>query len=65
MNDNKVIEVKLDSKNLDFIDIPIWHAHNIINTSKENEELLMLFWISEHYNPETHDTYLMDVRNEN
>lgn len=65
VNNNKVIEVKLDSKNLDFIDIPIWHAHNIINTSKENEELLMLFWISEHYNPETHDTYLMDVRNEN
>ena len=65
VNDSKVIEVKLDSKNLDFIDIPIWYTHNIINTSKKNEELFMLFWISEHYDPNSHDTYFMNVRNEN
>lgn len=65
VNDHDVIEVALDSKNLDFIDIPIWYTHNIINTSKKNQELLMLFWISEHYNPKSHDTYFMNVRNEN
>ena len=65
VNDHNVIEVKLDSKYLDFIDIPIWYTHNIINISKKNEEHLMLFWINEHYDSNSHDTYFMNVRNEN
>jgi UDP-2-acetamido-2,6-beta-L-arabino-hexul-4-ose reductase len=38
-----------------FIDIPVLHTHNLINIGEE--ELLMLFWASELYNPEDPDTY--------
>lgn len=51
---------KLSSDTLDFIDIPIWHTHNLINNSKTSS-LLMLFWISEHYNEQSHDTYPLKV----
>jgi UDP-2-acetamido-2,6-beta-L-arabino-hexul-4-ose reductase len=57
----KIMEYHLNSENLDFIDIPIWHTHNLINMSNK-EELVMLFWISEHYNSDTHDTYPLQVR---
>ena len=61
INTEEIITYELCSEKLDYVDIPIWYTHNLINKS-ENEELIMLFWISEHYNSETHDTYLMNVR---
>lgn len=61
INSSEIITISLTSENLAYLDIPIWYTHNLINKS-ENEELLMLFWINEHYNPNNHDTYHLKVK---
>lgn len=38
-----------------YVDMPIWHAHNIKNVGKE--ELYTIFWINEFFNSEDPDTY--------
>lgn len=43
-----------------FVDMPIWHTHNITNIG--NEELITLFWINEPYNPDDADTYFVNVQ---
>lgn len=57
----EIITYELCSEKLDYVDIPIWYTHNLINKSN-NDELIMLFWISEHYSEESHDTYPLNVR---
>lgn len=52
---NEVITYLLDGTKPAFVDMPIWHTHNITNVSEE--ELLTLFWISELYDPKDPDTY--------
>jgi len=42
-----------------FVDMPIWHTHNITNIG--SEELLTLFWINEFYNPNNPDTFFEEV----
>ncbi len=51
----KVQDFILSGDKPSYIDIPVLHAHNLINVGEE--ELLMLFWASELYNPEDPDTY--------
>lgn len=41
------------------VDIRVGYTHQITNIGKENSHTIM--WISEIYNPETHDTYREDV----
>jgi UDP-2-acetamido-2,6-beta-L-arabino-hexul-4-ose reductase len=55
----EVIEYFLNGKNPAFVDMPIWHTHNITNIGKD--ELLTLFWINEPYNPEDPDTFFEEV----
>ncbi len=56
---DKIIEYKVDGNDPSFIDIPIWHTHNIENTGKS--ELLTLFWTNEIFNPDDADTYFEEV----
>ena len=56
---DKVMSFHLDGKNPSFIDMPIWHTHNIINTG--DEELYTMFWISECYNHDDSDTFFEKV----
>ena len=58
LSDNKC-EFIIDGDKPSYIDIPIWHAHNIENIG--NEELVTVFWINEHYNEDRSDTYLENV----
>jgi UDP-2-acetamido-2,6-beta-L-arabino-hexul-4-ose reductase len=52
-------EYVLNGEKPSYIDIPVLHTHNLVNVGEE--ELLMLFWASELYNPESPDTYYETV----
>ena len=59
MDSDAVIDYYLDGDNPAYVDMPVWHTHNITNIG--NEELLTLFWINEPYNPADPDTYFVKV----
>lgn len=54
-----IIEYHLDGEHPSYIDMPIHYTHNLVNTGQE--ELHMLFWTSELYNPDDPDTYYEKV----
>lgn len=56
---DKKFEFILDGDKPSYLDIPIWHTHSIQNIG--NEDLITVFWINEHYNEDTSDTYLENV----
>lgn len=56
---DKVMTFDLDGTQPSFVDMPIWHTHNITNVG--DEELYTIFWINEHFNPEDTDTYFEKV----
>lgn len=56
---SNVVEYRVCGDEPSYIDIPIWHTHNIENTGKGN--LLTLFWANEIYNPKDADTYFEKV----
>ncbi|MBT4398637.1 MAG: SDR family oxidoreductase [Bacteroidetes bacterium] len=49
----------LDGESPSFVDMPIWHTHNITNIG--DDELYTIFWINEHFNPDDPDTYFEEV----
>lgn len=53
------VSFELDGAKPSFVDMPIWHTHNIKN--KGTEELYTIFWISEFFNPDDGDTYFETV----
>jgi UDP-2-acetamido-2,6-beta-L-arabino-hexul-4-ose reductase len=55
----KVMSFELEGSNPSFVDMPIWHTHNITNIGEE--DLYTIFWINEHFNPEDTDTYFEEV----
>jgi UDP-2-acetamido-2,6-beta-L-arabino-hexul-4-ose reductase len=56
---DKVLSFDLDGSQPSFVDMPIWHTHNITNTG--DEDLYTIFWISEHYNANDPDTFFETV----
>ena len=56
---DKVISFDLDGNQPSFVDMPIWHSHNITNTGEE--ELYTIFWINEHFDANDPDTYFENV----
>lgn len=55
----EVTEFELSGESPSYIDIPIWNTHNIQNIG--NDELITTFWINEHYEDKTSDTYIENV----
>lgn len=56
---DKVMSFELDGSQPSFVDMPIWHTHNITNIG--DEELYTIFWINEHYDASDPDTYFEKV----
>lgn len=56
---DKVVSFELDGAQPSFVDMPIWHTHNITNIG--TEELYTIFWINEHYDPNDPDTWFEKV----
>ena len=55
----EVIEYIVDGNSPSFVDMPIWHTHNITNIG--DTELYTLFWINEPYDADDPDTYFEQV----
>ena len=56
---DKVITFDLDGSQPAFVDMPIWHTHNITNIGED--DLYTIFWINEFFNPDDPDTYFEKV----
>jgi len=56
---DEIIEYTLNGDIPTYVDIPILYTHNLVNIGEE--ELLMLFWTSELFNPDDSDTYYEKV----
>ena len=56
---DKVLSFELDGEKPSFVDMPVWHTHNIKNTGEE--DVYTIFWINEFFNPDDADTYFETV----
>ena len=56
---DKIISFELDGREPSYVDMPVWHTHNITNTG--DDELYTIFWINESYDPTDPDTYFEQV----
>jgi len=54
-----VITYQLSGDRPSYVDIPVWHTHNIRNTGQD--DLYTVFWINEMFNPEDTDTFYEKV----
>lgn len=54
-----IMNFELDGREPSYVDMPIWHTHNITNIG--DKELYTIFWISEFYDPGDPDTYFEKV----
>lgn len=56
---DEIFTYEISGDQLQAIDIPTLHTHNITNVG--DEPLLTLFWTNEHYDPADSDTYFLPV----
>lgn len=56
---DRIIDFDLDGSEPSYVDMPVWHTHNITNTG--NDDLYTIFWISEFYDPNDPDTFFESV----
>ena len=59
IKNNDMIVDKVDGNHPHPVEIKVGYTHQITNIGKKNSYTIM--WISEIYNPETHDTYKEEV----
>jgi UDP-2-acetamido-2,6-beta-L-arabino-hexul-4-ose reductase len=52
---DQAVEYSVDGSHPSFVDIPVFHTHNITNVG--DSQLLTLFWTSELFNPDDSDTF--------
>ncbi len=57
---DKVMTFDLDGSQPSFVDMPVWHTHNITNVG--TEDVYTIFWISEFYDPNDPDTFFEPVK---
>jgi UDP-2-acetamido-2,6-beta-L-arabino-hexul-4-ose reductase len=55
----EILSFELNGDQPSFVDMPVWHTHNIKNTG--DEELYTIFWINEFFDPSDADTFFETV----
>lgn len=55
----EIIQLNINGDELEVIEIPVGYVHNIENLG--NQDMIILIWASESYDPEKPDTYYMEV----
>ncbi len=56
---DRIMDFELDGAEPAFVDMPIWHTHNITNIG--TDDLYTIFWINELYDPSDPDTFFEKV----
>lgn len=56
---DKIMSFEMDGREPSYVDMPVWHTHNITNTG--NDDLYTIFWINEAYDPGDPDTFFENV----
>jgi len=59
IDSDNIIEYKVSGDKLRVLDIPAGYTHSITNTG--TDEVITLFWSDERFNPQSPDTYYMEV----
>jgi len=57
---DKIFVFELNGEEPSFVDMPVWHTHNITNIGKD--DLFTIFWINEHYDVNDTDTWFEKVQ---
>lgn len=52
---DRILSFDLNGSEPSFVDMPVWHTHNITNTG--NEDLYTIFWINEFFDISDPDTF--------
>jgi UDP-2-acetamido-2,6-beta-L-arabino-hexul-4-ose reductase len=56
---DRIINFEMDGTEPAFVDMPVWHTHNITNIG--SEDLYTIFWISEFFDAGDPDTFFETV----
>lgn len=57
---DEIIEYYVSDENLEVVDIPTGYTHNIVNLGEE--DMITIMWVNEPFDPDTPDTYPMEVK---
>ena len=59
IDEEKVIEYKVNGEKLEVVDIPVGYTHSIINTGEM--DMVTIMWVNESFNPKVPDTIFLEV----
>lgn len=59
LDSTKIIEYFISGEKMEVVDIPVGYTHNIENLGKT--DMVTIMWVNEPFNPETPDTYYLEV----
>ena len=59
--DDEIISYFVSDKKIEVVDIPPGYTHSIENLTEGDDEMILLIWANEIFNPENPDTYYCEV----